>query len=326
MLAQPHPTHPVIRDATFDDVAAVVELWREFEEEMPELAWRVDETEIHLRELERAIGTDIVLLAEQDARPLGLAVADTKSERVGFLHVLYVHPSARQLGVAAALVRATVDRLRTQGCEMLELEVLASNGRARSVYERWGFEPAELTLAATIDTLVERLAVAHQDSESVVPQTEPPHLRLAEIADLPALSDVFRRASLSNEGDRASLLAHPDALEFSARAVEEGRVRVAAIDNRIVGFATVAVAGRIGELEDLFVDPDWRRRGIATALVLDALDRAAHQGLTHIEVTANGHALAFYESVGFVSAGMRQTRFGLGDRMHIDVPPSPRSG
>ena len=181
MLTQPHPTHPVIRDVTFDDVATVVELWREFEEEMPELAWRVDEAEIHLRELERAIGTDIVLLAEQDARPVGLAVADTKGKRLGFLHVLYVHPSARQLGVAAALVRATVDRLRTQGCEMLELEVLASNGRARSVYERWGFEPAELTLAAKIDTLVERLAVAQQDSESVVPQTEPPDIRLARL-------------------------------------------------------------------------------------------------------------------------------------------------
>ncbi len=40
---------------------------------------------------------------------------------------------------------------------MLELEVLASNERARSVYERWGFAPAEITLAADIDTLVERL-------------------------------------------------------------------------------------------------------------------------------------------------------------------------
>lgn len=146
-------------------------------------------------------------------------------------------------------------------------------------------------------------------------------LRFAEIADLPALRDIFRRASLSNEGDRANLLAHPDALEFSGCAVEAGRVRVAAIDDRIVGFATVVVTERIGELDDLFVDPDWTRRGIATALVLDALDRAAHEELTHIEVTANGHALAFYESVGFVSQGVRQTRFGPGKRMRIDIPP-----
>ncbi len=88
----------MIRDARGDDLATVVDLWREFEAEAPEPAWRDDEGEVRQRELERAIGTDIVLLAEQDARPVGLAVADTKSERVGFLHILYVRPSARQLG------------------------------------------------------------------------------------------------------------------------------------------------------------------------------------------------------------------------------------
>ena len=156
--------HPIIRDATGDDVATVVELWREFEAEVPQPAWRDKGGETHLRELERAIGTDIVLLAEQDARPVGLAVADFKSGRVGFLHILYVRPSARQLGVAAALVRAAVDRLRAQGRDMLELEVLASNERARSVYERWGFAPAEITLAVPIDTLVARLLpLAEQD-------------------------------------------------------------------------------------------------------------------------------------------------------------------
>ena len=97
-----------------------------------------------------------------------LAVADAKGERVGFLHILYVHPSARQLGVAAALVRATVDRLRAHGRDMLELEVLASNERARSVYERWGFAPAEITLAADIDTLVERLRSPRSEDQHSV--------------------------------------------------------------------------------------------------------------------------------------------------------------
>ena len=148
-------------------------------------------------------------------------------------------------------------------------------------------------------------------------------LRLATGGDLPALKDLFRRSSLSNEGDRQNLLPHPDALEFSGRAVEEGRVRVAVIDDRIVGFATVLVTGQIGELDDLFVDPDWMRRGIATALVLDALAHAREQEVTGIEVTANGHALAFYLSVGFISDGTTETEFGPGYRMHIDVPGSP---
>jgi ribosomal protein S18 acetylase RimI-like enzyme len=88
----------------------------------------------------------------------------------------------------------------------------------------------------------------------------------------------------------------------------------------------MVVTDQSGELDDLFVDPNCRRRGIATALVLDALDRAADQQLTHFEVTANPHALAFYESVGFVSDGTRQTRFGPGNRMHINVPPPSHSG
>ena len=147
------------------------------------------------------------------------------------------------------------------------------------------------------------------------------HLRLAAMEDVPALREVFRRSSLSNEGDRVSLLANPDALEFSDRAVADGRVRVAVIADRIVGFATVLVTGQIGELDDLFVDPDWMRRGIATELVLDALANAREQRIARIEVTANGHALAFYESVGFVADGICQTQFGPGHRMHIDVPP-----
>ena len=83
------------------------------------------------------------------------------------------------------------------------------------------------------------------------------------------------------------------------------------------------VTGQIGELEDLFVDPDWMRRGIATELLLDALAHARERGVARIEVTANGHALAFYESVGFVWDGMSETQFGRGHRMHIDVPLSP---
>lgn len=149
---------PIIRAATEDDVATVVELWREFKAQEHEPAWRDDAAEADLRELELAIGPDIVLLAEHDEQPIGLALADTRGKEVGYLHILYVRACARRSGVAAALVRETVKRLRADGRTVLELDVLASNKRARSVYERWGFSPAEVTLAAPLDTLVERLS------------------------------------------------------------------------------------------------------------------------------------------------------------------------
>src|SRR4029077_20681294 len=39
-------------------------------------------------------------------------------------------------------------------------------------------------------------------------------VRDAVLSDMPALAGVFRRASLSNEGDRPNLLANPEGLEY----------------------------------------------------------------------------------------------------------------
>jgi predicted GNAT family N-acyltransferase len=54
-------------------------------------------------------------------------------------------------------------------------------------------------------------------------------------------------------------------------------------------------------------------------LVRDAVATATHRGVRRLEVTANEHAMAFYEQVGFVHDGVTQTRFGPGLRMHLDA-------
>jgi GNAT superfamily N-acetyltransferase len=73
-------------------------------------------------------------------------------------------------------------------------------------------------------------------------------------------------------------------------------------------------------LEDLFTDPDWMRQGVATALIDDAVERARLNGIPRIEVTGNTHALAFYESAGFVRDGEVVTPFGsTAVRMHLPV-------
>ena len=88
-------------------------------------------------------------------------------------------------------------------------------------------------------------------------------IRPGVLADLAAVRDVYRRASLSNAGDRANLLAHPEHLILRPEGLNEGRTLVAEQDGSVVGFATWADADGVTELEDLFVDPDWTRRGIA---------------------------------------------------------------
>jgi hypothetical protein len=48
-------------------------------------------------------------------------------------------------------------------------------------------------------------------------------IRLGTSADLAAASSVYRRASLSNAGDRDNLLAHPEYLILGPEGLAEGR-------------------------------------------------------------------------------------------------------
>jgi GNAT superfamily N-acetyltransferase len=145
-------------------------------------------------------------------------------------------------------------------------------------------------------------------------------IRTARVTDQDALADISRSASLSNDGDRANLLAHPELLAFDVAWTKNSRVRVAIVAGDIVGFATTRPLhdGSI-ELDDLFVDPGWMRRGVARALMSDAVAAARAEGRSRIEVSANIHARAFYDAAGFVTDGRVDTPFGPTPRMHLDL-------
>jgi GNAT superfamily N-acetyltransferase len=144
-------------------------------------------------------------------------------------------------------------------------------------------------------------------------------IRLGVPADLSAAADVYRRASLSNAGDRDSLLAHPEYLILGPDGLAEGRTYVAKEDGSLSGFATWIEAGGTIELEDLFVDPDWMRRGIAAALVTRIVDVLRARGVERLEVTANPHAVGFYSAVGFIHCGVVKTDLGIAPRMVLAI-------
>ncbi len=147
-----------------------------------------------------------------------------------------------------------------------------------------------------------------------MPQTDGV-IRIGTPGDLPAANEVYRRASLSNAGDRDNLLAHPEYLVLGPDGLAEGRTYVAELDGSVAGFATWAEAGGVVELEDLFVDPDRMRHGIATALVARLAEVLRARGVGRLEVTANPHALAFYRAAGFTDCGVGTTEFGAAPRM-----------
>ena len=144
-------------------------------------------------------------------------------------------------------------------------------------------------------------------------------IRLGTPADLAAAAGVYRRASLSNAGDRDNLLAHPEYLILGPEGLAEGRTYVAEQDGTVVGFATWVEAVGTTELEDLFVDPDYMRRGIAAALVDRIAEVLRARGVGRLEVTANPHALGFYRAAGFTDCGVAETEFGAGYRMVLAI-------
>jgi ribosomal protein S18 acetylase RimI-like enzyme len=143
----------VIRIATEDDVPLVRALWDEFNAEIPDAPWRDPDADDDFEDVERELPKGGVLLADDD----GVAVVRTTGSRTAELYFVHVRPRARRAGVASALVREAARIARERGLEMIELHVLAANASARTVYERWGFEPVELVLAAPLAALDQRL-------------------------------------------------------------------------------------------------------------------------------------------------------------------------
>ena len=135
-------------------------------------------------------------------------------------------------------------------------------------------------------------------------------LRLARPDEHDALEELQRRASLELPDYREALVAYPDAVHLPHAQIANGQVIVAELAGDVAGFA--AVVG--GELDGLFVEPDFWGHGIGNALVDAAVHEARKRGLS-LTVIANPGARSFYESCGFSVEGETQTRFGVALRM-----------
>ena len=132
--------------------------------------------------------------------------------------------------------------------------------------------------------------------------TGPPLLRRGAIGDLDEAMTVMNEAFEPEYGEAwnraqvAGILALPGVWLTLAR-----------IEDSPAGFTLTRVVADEAELLLLGVRPCWRRRGVASALLMAAEADAAARGATkfHLEVRAENPAGALYEAAGFMKAGTR---------------------
>ena len=186
--------------------------------------------------------------------------------------------------------------------ERVFLHVAAFNERARRVYERAGFRVVSAHVrsfegfgAVPFVTMIERISV-----------------RQLEPADVAA---VDRRLPLSR-------LREP---------FEDSSTYLIAWDgDQPVGHAHIAWSGThmaLPEIQDVFVLPAERRRGIASELTRAAEAEARSRGWDRISLsvsqTGNPDASRLYEQLGYVDAGLERVRVSgeiliRGRPFHVD--------
>ena len=134
-----------------------------------------------------------------------------------------------------------------------------------------------------------------------------PQLRLAIPTDVDAILPLFRAyQNHYNQLTNATEEKTRSFLKELVANVPQGFAIIAEVDERVVGFATgfVTVSGVIAErmihLGDVYVDPPFRRRGIATALLNEVVQEARSRGLGLVRwlaLASEIEANRWYESV-----------------------------
>jgi ribosomal-protein-alanine N-acetyltransferase len=77
----------------------------------------------------------------------------------------------------------------------------------------------------------------------------------------------------------------------------------------VIGYVGMYLAGDEGEITNVAVTPDFRRKGIGKALISELIARAEERGVSRIvlEVRVSNHpAIALYEQMGFCRVGTRR--------------------
>ncbi len=131
-------------------------------------------------------------------------------------------------------------------------------------------------------------------------------MRIVEVEPVPA-EDLAEPLRLLEEFARAGQPLPGPFVRELRQAVETGDLEVLAAreEEDAVGVTVLAfrlnvsAAGRFASVEDLYVRPSARRRGVGRALLEAVRERCAARGVSYAEVQTDDEAADFYAALGY---------------------------
>lgn len=135
-------------------------------------------------------------------------------------------------------------------------------------------------------------------------------IRKAEISEYELLSDLAIKSKAYWGYSKEFLESCRNELSYSQEDLSnsENYFAVAEIENRIVGFyALIPYEKHNLELEALFVDPEFIRKGIGKALLKDAEKIAVQKGVYELIIQGDPFAEKFYVESGCKKIGEKES-------------------
>ena len=314
-----------IRPPVADEADAVARLWSVMAEQHRAYdadvwCWSQDAVR-HWRKkfIELLDGDDTIarVAADPDGELVGYALCKAKdssplyaTRRTGEVWDLLVQPGRRRGGVGRRLMAAALEGLRGRGAEGAILHVALANTGAEAFYERLGMQ-------AVMYRMYKRLATGGSAPARHAAQAAAARIRPARAEDTEPLSRLWGILAEQARSYPGRVWADHD------RVVAQWRTRVAkevdqpdmvvlvieAENGRIVGFveaqaedsAPIFATRRTGEVWNVVIHPDHRRRGLGTRLMAAAFvqlrERGCDDAVLHVDI-CNRAAGRFYEKAG----------------------------
>lgn len=248
-------------------------------------------------------GDRVELLACLDGVPVGTAVVtgDAATRETGRPWIeVDVLPAYRGQGVGDALLRAASDHAsrfgRTGLASAASLDDPASimflKRRGFAEYRRW-----------------EQLELAN-DAHGAGDPTPPAGIEIASVLDRPELLESMHRVAVEvypalggYVGHHAKSFVDWQVYTLGGPAALLDLALMAVADDGVVGFGTAkAFDATTAELQMVAVLPEWRRRGVGTALIATQVVRATHPRLV-AWLPAGTEPGRVFRGLGFRDAG-----------------------